>query len=210
MLPLLFALPPLFFPVHVILLELAIDPVCSLVFEAEPSTPEIMRQPPRKNASLFGRRELLLSLAQGLVILITAFSIYFSLLQFGYEITEARASTFIATILGNLTLAFRQFCRSRDVIFRHPALRILEHSCRSDRCRYDSADSRRSGRSLPDHRAATSGTRAYDLGQSCRRRLVRLCEDPCKFIALHVAEIRSDALRWKSYISDLIQMLLVG
>ena len=106
LLPLLFALPPLFFPVHVILLELAIDPVCSLVFEAEPSTPEIMRQPPRKNASLFGRRELLLSLAQGLVILITAFSIYFSLLQFGYEITEARASTFIATILGNLTLAF--------------------------------------------------------------------------------------------------------
>lgn len=40
------------------------------------------------------------------MILITAFSIYFSLLQFGYEITEARASTFIATILGNLTLAF--------------------------------------------------------------------------------------------------------
>ena len=49
LLPILFALPPLFFPVHVILLELAIDPVCSLVFEAEPSTPEIMHQPPRKN-----------------------------------------------------------------------------------------------------------------------------------------------------------------
>jgi P-type Ca2+ transporter type 2C len=106
LLPLLLALPPLFFPVHVILLELAIDPVCSLVFEAEPSTPEIMRQPPRKNTSLFGRRELLLSLVQGSVILITAFSIYYVLLQFGYEVTEARAAAFIATILGNLTLAF--------------------------------------------------------------------------------------------------------
>ena len=106
LLPLLLALPPLFFPVHVILLELAIDPVCSLVFEAEPSTPEIMLQPPRKNTSLFGRRELLLSLIQGSVILITAFSIYYGLLQFGYEITEARAAAFVATILGNLTLAF--------------------------------------------------------------------------------------------------------
>ena len=91
---------------HVILLELAIDPVCSLVFEAEPSTPGIMCEPPRKNASLFGRRELLISLVQGLVILITAFSIYYGLLQFEYETTEARAAAFIATILGNLTLAF--------------------------------------------------------------------------------------------------------
>ncbi|WP_338827162.1 cation-translocating P-type ATPase [Bradyrhizobium sp. 27S5] len=106
LLPILFALPPLLFPVHVILLELAIDPVCSLVFEAEPSTPEIMRQRPRKNTSLFGRRELLLSVAQGSMILITAFSIYYGLLGFGYQTTEARAAAFIATILGNLTLAF--------------------------------------------------------------------------------------------------------
>ena len=40
------------------------------------------------------------------MILITAFSIYYGLLQFGYETTEARAAAFIATILGNLTLAF--------------------------------------------------------------------------------------------------------
>lgn len=106
LLPLLLGLPPVLFPVHVILLELAIDPVCSLVFEAEPSTPEVMRQPPRKNASMFGRQELLLSIAQGLVILATAFSIYYGLLQFGYETSEARGAAFVATILGNLTLAF--------------------------------------------------------------------------------------------------------
>ena len=106
LLPLLFSLPPLLFPVHVVLLELAIDPVCSLVFEAEASTPEIMRQPPRKASSLFGRRELLLSLAQGTVILLAAFSLYYGLLQWGYETTEARAAAFLATVLGNLTLAF--------------------------------------------------------------------------------------------------------
>jgi Ca2+-transporting ATPase len=106
LLPILFSLPPLLFPVHVILLELAIDPVCSLVFEAEPSRPDIMRQPPRKTLSLFGRTELLVSLAQGLVILFAAFSLYFGLLQFGYETTEARAAAFVSAILGNLTLAF--------------------------------------------------------------------------------------------------------
>ena len=56
LLPILFALPPLFFPVHVILLELAIDPVCSLVFEAEPSTPEIMHQPPQKSLAVWPTR----------------------------------------------------------------------------------------------------------------------------------------------------------
>jgi Ca2+-transporting ATPase len=106
LLPVLFALPPLFFPMHVVLLELAIDPVCSLVFEAEPPTAKIMRQPPRKDISLFGRRELLLSFAQGSVILITAFSIYYGLLHLGYEVTEARAAGFVAIILSNLTLAF--------------------------------------------------------------------------------------------------------
>jgi hypothetical protein len=63
---------------------------CSLVFETEPPTAEIMRQPPRNDITLFGRRELLLSLAQGIMILTTAFSIYYGLFHFGYEVTEAR------------------------------------------------------------------------------------------------------------------------
>lgn len=106
LLPVLFALPPLFFSMHVVLLELAIDPVCSLVFETEPPTAEVIRQQPRNDISLFVRRELLLSLAQGIVILTTAFSIYYSLFHFGYEVTEACACGFVAVLLGNLTLTF--------------------------------------------------------------------------------------------------------
>jgi Ca2+-transporting ATPase len=89
LLPVLFALPPLFFPMHVVLLELAIDPVLARVRNRAP-TAEIMRQPPRNDISLCGRRELLLSLAQGTMILTTAFSIYYRLFHFGYEVTEAR------------------------------------------------------------------------------------------------------------------------
>lgn len=107
LLPIAFGLPPLFFPMHVILFELAIDPVCSLVFEAEPAAPDTMQRPPRdKKIALFGRRELLISVAQGVILLTGVFSIYYAMLQFGYPATEARAAAFTVAIVGNLTLAF--------------------------------------------------------------------------------------------------------
>jgi Ca2+-transporting ATPase len=107
LLPIALGLPPLFFPMHVILFELAIDPVCSLVFEAEPAAPNTMQTPPRnKKISLFGRRELVISIAQGLILLTGVFSIYYGMLRFGYPATESRAAAFTAAILGNLTLAF--------------------------------------------------------------------------------------------------------
>lgn len=124
LLPLLLGLPPLFFPAHVILLEIVVDPICSLVFEAEPSTPDAMRRPPRRNASPFGRRELLLSIAQGGAILVVAFSLYYGLLHHGFDASEARAAGFVALILANLTLAFADsaevgtsFFDTRRVVF---------------------------------------------------------------------------------------------
>jgi Ca2+-transporting ATPase len=92
---------------HVILFELVIDPVCSLVFEAEPAAPDTMRKTPRdKKIALFGQRELLISVAQGVILLTGVFSIYYGMLQSGYPATEARAAAFTAAIVGNLTLAF--------------------------------------------------------------------------------------------------------
>ena len=43
----LFGGPVLLLPVHVVLLELIIDPACSLVFEAEPARSDAMSVPPR-------------------------------------------------------------------------------------------------------------------------------------------------------------------
>ena len=47
LLPILMGLPPLLFPAHVILMELIIDPICSLAFEAEPGESDAMTTPPR-------------------------------------------------------------------------------------------------------------------------------------------------------------------
>jgi P-type Ca2+ transporter type 2C len=47
LLPLAFGLPIIFGPIHVAFLEMIIDPVCSLVFEAEAEEENVMRRPPR-------------------------------------------------------------------------------------------------------------------------------------------------------------------
>ncbi|MES2607063.1 MAG: cation-translocating P-type ATPase, partial [Pseudomonadota bacterium] len=105
LLPVLMGLPPILFPMHVVLLELAIDPICALVFESEPSESSAMRQPPRRpSESLFGLHQLLVAFAQGAGVLIGVMGLYVFLLQSHTE-TVARGAAFVALILSNLLLA---------------------------------------------------------------------------------------------------------
>jgi Ca2+-transporting ATPase len=107
LLPILMGLPPILYPMHVILLELVIDPVCSLVFEGEPSERNVMEKPPRPAAeSLFGATQIALGVFQGAVVLGAVFGLYLWALNSGMAETEGRAGAFIALVLGNLVLAF--------------------------------------------------------------------------------------------------------
>ena len=66
LLPLLFGLPILFGPIHIAFLEMVIDPVCSLVFEAEAEEDDIMDRPPRAaDTPLFSGALIAWSLLQG-------------------------------------------------------------------------------------------------------------------------------------------------
>ncbi len=105
LLPILLGLPPVLYPMHVVLLELAIDPMCALVFEGEPSEAAAMRRPPRRrNEALFGSAQLALAAVQGLVVLCGVLGLYVWALQSGSE-TQARGAAFIALVLSNLILA---------------------------------------------------------------------------------------------------------
>jgi Ca2+-transporting ATPase len=105
LLPLLIGLPPLMYPMHVVLLELVIDPVCSLVFEAEPSEPDAMRRPPRRpQEALFGPRQLSTATLQGLVIFGCIMGIYVVWNQRASQ-EEARGVAFVSLILASLALA---------------------------------------------------------------------------------------------------------
>jgi Ca2+-transporting ATPase len=68
----------LLLPVHIALLHLVIDPACTVVFEALPATPGLMRQPPRSpEAPLFGPETWRTSLGQGAAVMVAALVLAF-------------------------------------------------------------------------------------------------------------------------------------
>ena len=68
--PMVMNWPALMLPLHVALLELVIDPACSIAFENEPADADVMQRPPRDTrAALFGARDITLALVQGLLVL---------------------------------------------------------------------------------------------------------------------------------------------
>lgn len=106
LLPILLGLPPVLYPMHVVLLELLVDPLCSLAFEGEKSDAEAMSRPPRPAGELlFGRRQMLSAAVQGLVLLAAVFGLYAWLIGSGQSEEASRATVFIALVLGNLGLA---------------------------------------------------------------------------------------------------------
>ena len=104
LIPVFFAdAPLLLFPVHVVFLELIIDPACSVIFEAEKEEKNVMNRPPRKKDSkFFGSDKILLSCLQGFSILLVVLGIYFAGLKMGYSENEVRTMSFITLIISNL------------------------------------------------------------------------------------------------------------
>ena len=124
LLPILMGLPPILYPMHVILLELVIDPVCSLVFEGEPSERHAMDKPPRprpSRSSAAGRSRLGLSREPSFSEPSSASMSW--ALNAGVPEMEARASAFVALVLGNLVLAFADAAEPGTSFFdrRRPA-----------------------------------------------------------------------------------------
>jgi len=68
--------PLILWPVHIVFLELIIDPACSIIFEAEKEEINVMNRPPKKiNEPFFGAKKILFSCLQGAGILIITLTI---------------------------------------------------------------------------------------------------------------------------------------
>jgi Ca2+-transporting ATPase len=115
LLPLVTGLPLIFGPVHIAFLEMVIDPVCSMVFEAEPAEDDIMRRPPRAATSpLFSPALVAWSLLQGAIALIPLVALYLIALERGVAEADARSLTFVSLVLIYLALVLvnRSFATS--------------------------------------------------------------------------------------------------
>ena len=96
-LPLAFGLPPVLGPLHIAFLELVIDPVCSLAFEAEPEEANVMRRPPEDpQAPLLSARLVAWGVAQGAVAFATTGGLYLWAWNAGLTEAALRAIVFSA------------------------------------------------------------------------------------------------------------------
>jgi P-type Ca2+ transporter type 2C len=99
LLPLFFGMPILFGPIHIALLEMVIDPVCALVFEAERDEDDIMARPPRDPTEpLFSLPMIVWSVFQGGLAFAMLATVYLIENRSGMPEAELRALVFFALI----------------------------------------------------------------------------------------------------------------
>jgi len=121
--PVLLGGPLALLPVHILFLELVIDPACSVVFEAEPEDADVMHRPPRNPmAPLFGSRILGLGLLEGASALLIVLAVYLSALWGWLNVSDAIALSFTTLVLANLGLIFanRSWTRTSWSTLRTP------------------------------------------------------------------------------------------
>jgi len=103
--PALLHWPVLLLPVHIVLLELLIDPACSIIFEAEPEAADLMdRQPRPVSESPFAMRPLGHAVLQGLGVAMALLLGQAWLLEQGWGATQGRSVIFGALVLCVLLL----------------------------------------------------------------------------------------------------------
>ncbi|MGE0286034.1 MAG: cation-translocating P-type ATPase [Bradyrhizobium sp.] len=123
LLPLLTGLPLLFGPVHIAFLEMIIDPVCSLVFEAETEERNVMKRPPRApDEPLLPKSLVVWSALQGGLALILCGGVMVTANAWGMPANEVRALTFFSLVLVIVSLIFvnRSFTSSLIEAFTRP------------------------------------------------------------------------------------------
>jgi len=118
--------PLLLLPVHIALLELIIDPSCTLIFEAEPAEADIMRRPPRNpDERLFSLSSVSIALLQGASVLAVCLLIVWMALP-GHGADAARALSFACLVVAFVTIILVNRSWTRSVVSRmhtpNPAL----------------------------------------------------------------------------------------
>jgi Ca2+-transporting ATPase len=118
--PTLLHWPALLMPVHIVLLELLIDPACSIVFEAEPESEDIMHRPPRAtSATPFAAASLVHAVIQGFGLALILLLGHGLLAGAGFDAAQCRTAEFIALVAGVLLLILANRGLARPLMLRH-------------------------------------------------------------------------------------------
>jgi Ca2+-transporting ATPase len=114
--PLIFDWPLVLTPVHIVFLELIIDPACSIAFEAEAEEANIIARPPRDpQAPLFGKRDIVFSLLQGTLVLLSVLAVFALAIYRGQTDSDARTFAFSTLVFGMVGLITVNRSRSASI-----------------------------------------------------------------------------------------------
>ena len=103
--PALLLLPLVLLPIHLVLLELVVDPACAVAFEAQPESAHVMRRPPvSRDAPLLSRAAIRQSMVRGMVAFFAPLATFAYCEYHGVGADETRALVFLSVMLANLTL----------------------------------------------------------------------------------------------------------
>ena len=105
MIPPLMHWPMLLMPAHIVLLELVIDPACTLVFESEPEVQDVMDRSPRPvEDSPFSFAAVLPPMLQGLGVALVLVATYAGLSHLGWEYALVRTVVMLTLLLSVLLI----------------------------------------------------------------------------------------------------------
>ncbi len=122
-LPLLLGMPLILTPTMIAFLEMIIDPVCSVVFEAETEERNVMQRPPRDPASpILPQRLLAWCAFQGVTALLSVTLVFLWALSNGIPESEVRSVVFASLVTTNVALIFvnRSFGGSATEVLGRP------------------------------------------------------------------------------------------
>ncbi|KVE38678.1 cation-translocating P-type ATPase [Burkholderia sp. BDU5] len=107
MVPALLGWPALLAPLHIVSLQLVIDPACSLVFENEPARADAMRAPPRpRHVRLWSSPLVMQGAVAGALAAAGVVGLYALLLVRNGDPTFARTCAYVALVAVNVGLIF--------------------------------------------------------------------------------------------------------
>lgn len=106
----------LLMPIHIVFMELIIDPVCSLAFESEQEEKGIMQRPPRNpDKKFFGWSKIIFSVMEGCLLLTCVMIVFYINFNGQLNTNELRALVFATLIVGNIVLILSSLSKTRSI-----------------------------------------------------------------------------------------------
>lgn len=103
----LFKLPTLLLPIHIVLLELIIDPTSSIIFQRLKNENNVMEEKPRNlNDNIINKKEFIKSIMHGFALFLSFFGSYYFLIKKGFNSSYALTFSFSTLVLSNIFLVF--------------------------------------------------------------------------------------------------------